>query len=200
MGPGRPALTCKQKANFVGRWRMVLLDESCANFYPSSIFKEGKKTVRRIPLTRGKFALVDAADYYRLAKFNWYTKEPTKGIFYAGGSRNKKSFTMHRMIMNAPGHLVVDHIDRNGLNNCRSNLRLCTPAQNVRNTFSHKFGSSRYKGVNWHKIKNKWRAVIQLNNKKYHLGYFKNEIDAAKAYYKKAGQLHGDFACLNFPK
>ena len=199
MGPNRPALTCKQKVNFVGRRRMVLPDWSCPNFYPSGDFKLGSEAVRRIPLTRGKFALVEPEDYYQLSKFNWHTREPTKGIFYASGIRNGKSVRMHREIMDAPDDLVVDHIDRNGLNNCRSNLRLCTPAQNNLNKFLNSYGSSKYKGVNWAKIKKKWRAEVQFDNKMYYLGYFTDEIDAAKAYDEKASQLHGEFACLNFP-
>jgi hypothetical protein len=199
ISPNRPALICKQKGDLPGRWQIVLLDQSCRSFYPSGVFKAGAKAVRRIPLTRGKFALVDARDYYRLVKFTWYASEPTKNTFYAARSRNGKKVTMHRVIMNPPGHLFVDHIDRNGLNNAKNNLRLCTPAQNRCNTFSSKVGTSKYKGVNWNKRIKKWGALIQLNRKIYQLGYFSNEIDAARAYDKKAKVLHGEFAYLNFP-
>ena len=101
--------------------------------------------------------------------------------------------------MFAPSHLVVDHIDRNGLNNCRANLRLCTAAQNMRNIVSNVGATSRYKGVHWNKRMKRWAAAIQFEKKKYHLGYFTDQIAAAKAYDKKAGQLHRQFACLNFP-
>ena len=67
------------------------------------------------------------------------------------------------------------------------------------NTFSSKVGSSKYKGVTWHKMGKKWVAAIQLNRKQYHLGHFSNEIDAARAYDEKAKELHGEFAYLNFP-
>jgi hypothetical protein len=197
MGLNRPALTCKQKTNFVGISRAVGLEQSCANFYPSADLKLGDRAVRRIPLTRGRFALVDAADYYRLVKLNWYAS--SNGVtFYACGKVTGKRIKMHRFIMAAPDHLMVDHIDRNGLNNCRSNLRLCTPAQNCCNTASRK-GTSKYKGVGKGKNEKKWRAQINSNKKICHIGCFSEEIDAAKAYDKKARQLHGQFACLNFP-
>jgi len=101
--------------------------------------------------------------------------------------------------MGPPTHLVVDHIDRDGLNNRKSNLRLCTNAENIRNAGKRGKGFSKYKGVSRHTRGKKWTAVIQLNKKTYFLGYFENEIDAARAYDKKAKELHGQFACLNFP-
>jgi len=198
MGPNRPALMCMQKADRPGRWRAVLLEQSCANFYPSGDFKLGDQAVRRIPLTQGKFALVDAGDYYRLAKYNWCANGPDKTKFYATRKHNGKYVKMHRAIVDAPGHLFVDHIDHNGLNNRRSNLRLCSIAQNNLNATSRK-GSSKYKGVHWKRKSKKWSAAIQLNRKIYHIGLFDNEIAAAKAYDKRAKQLHGEFACLNFP-
>jgi len=105
---------------------------------------------------------------------------------------------MHRQILSCPPDLLVDHIDHNGLNNCKRNLRLCTPAQNTRNSLSSANSSSKYKGVCWSKREKKWTASIQFNKKAYHLGYFTDEIKAAKAYDKKAKELHGQFACLNF--
>ncbi len=196
--PNRPVLMCMQKVNFVGRWRGVHIDGKCPNFYPSSTFKAGSEATRRIPLTRGKFALVDAEDYYQLSKFKWCAAGGTN-TFYAAASWRGKGVTMHRVIMAPPDHLVVDHIDHNGLNNCKSNLRLCTHAQNIRNTRPTKGTSSRYKGVCWNKDAKKWRASIRLNRKSQHIGHFENEIDAAKAYDEKAAEVFGEFACLNFP-
>jgi hypothetical protein len=199
MTPNRPLLMCMQKPSMPGRWQGVLLEQSCSNFYPSGIYKLGKNAVRRIPLTRGKFALIDADDYYRLVKFPWHAIVGNS-TFYATGTRNGKGVVMHREIMNTPDDLVVDHIDRNGLNNCKANLRLCTPTQNRRNAASV-FGSiSRYKGVTWKKSRKKWFAEIQFNKKRYSLGYFEDEIAAAKAYDKKAKELFGEFAYLNFPQ
>ncbi len=191
-------LACRQKTNFVGKYRSVPLAGSCSNFYPSGIFKEGPEAIRRIPLTRGKFAIVDADDYYRLAEFRWQAVSGFNTI-YASGSVAGKTVNMHRWIMDAPDHLVVDHIDHNGLNNCKANLRLCTTAQNIRNSLSIKGATSKYKGVSWDKIRRKWHVGVRLNNKRHYVGYFTDEIAAAKAYDEKAKVLHREFACLNFP-
>jgi hypothetical protein len=106
---------------------------------------------------------------------------------------------MHRVITNAPAGKVVDHIDRNGLNNRRCNLRICSAADNSRNSVK-KGKSSRYKGVSWNKKNKKWFSSIKYNRKFLHIGYFENEIAAAKAYDKMAHKLFGQFAYLNFPK
>jgi len=198
MAASRAVLGCKQKTNFVGRYRVVELDDKCGNFYPSTVSKLGKVAVRRVPLTRGKFAVVDAEDYYRLIRYRWHAVFNSK-TFYAARIKAGKTIKMHREITGAPGHLVVDHIDRDGLNNCRGNLRVCSAVQNFRNTGSTAGASSKYKGVHWHKKKNKWAAAIQYNKKVYHLGYFEDQVDAAKAYDIKAGEYFGEFAYLNFP-
>jgi hypothetical protein len=108
---------------------------------------------------------------------------------------------MHRIILNAPPHLVVDHINHNGLDNRKANLRLCTVAQNNQNTRPHANPNklSKYKGVSLDKNRNLYIALIHRNKKNYYLGRFKNETDAAKAYDKKAAELFGEFAYLNFP-
>jgi hypothetical protein len=100
--------------------------------------------------------------------------------------------------MDAPEDLFVDHIDHNGLNNTRANLRLCSQAQNNCNKPS-RYGASKFKGVCWNRARKKWVASIQHNGKRYDLGYFTDEIAAARAYDKKAAELHRQFACLNFP-
>jgi hypothetical protein len=198
MSANRPKLACCQKANFAGQWWVVTLDDSCPNFYPSKDYTLGFPNGRSIPITQGKFALVDADDYYQLSKYNWCANGPDKTKLYATRKRNGKYFKMHREITDAPEGLFVDHIDHNGLNNCRSNLRLCTQAQNNLNATS-KRGRSNYKGVFWKRKSKKWGAAIQLNRKMYHIGLFTDEIEAAKAYDKRASLLHGEFACLNFP-
>jgi hypothetical protein len=198
MSANRPQLACCQKANFAGQWWVVTLDDSCANFCPSKNHELGFPDARQIPLTQGKYAIVDADDYYRLAKFNWYAV-PGNRTFYASKKMAQTNINMHRLIMDAPKNLVVDHIDHNGLNNRKSNLRICTNAQNACNMRPYRGVSSKYKGVSWSKKKKKWEAGIKRDQKRYRLGFFETEIEAAKAYDKKASQLHGQFACLNFP-
>jgi hypothetical protein len=108
---------------------------------------------------------------------------------------------MHREILRPPGHLVVDHINHNGLDNRKANLRHATRAQNNFNRLIiiREDSSSKYKGVSWRKRKKKWRARICINGERKHIGYFKDEIHAAKAYDKAAKKYHGEFASLNFP-
>jgi hypothetical protein len=106
---------------------------------------------------------------------------------------------MHRQITSAPPGLVVDHINHNGLDNRKDNLRLCTRAQNALNQRPRKGTSSRYKGVYWHERDKRFYAQISHKGRRYHLGSYKSEIQAAKAYDKKAKELFGEFAHLNFP-
>jgi len=198
-GTGRPVLICRQKKGSEGTWKVRSLLDKCPSFHPSRAAKAQNRTPRLIPLTRGQFTSVDAKDYPVLSQNTWFT-EGTDKNYYAVRKENGKSIKMHRQITNAPDHLVVDHIDHNGLNNRRSNLRLATFTQNCQNQrrLSHK--TSKYKGVHWNKRNKKWAAQIHCNNKKYYLCYFTDEIEAAKAYDKKAVELHGEFSCLNFPK
>jgi len=161
---------------------------------------------RRIPLSRGKFAIVDPEDYSELIKYKWQA-EKNRSIFYARRKwRCRKtgkalSVSMHREIMNAPGNLVVDHINFNGLDNRKANLRIATHRQNVCHRRKlDKSSRSRHKGAYWEKGLKRWRASIQINGKRIYLGIFKEEIQAAKAYDNAAKKYHGDFAALNFPK
>jgi len=156
---------------------------------------------RRIPLTKGKFAIVDPPDYEILSKYKWRTcKAPN--TFYAERSIRKQNgkFSrklLHRHLMQPPANLVIDHINRNGLDNRRANLRLATISQNAANS-KKRNPRSGYKGVWLDKQKNLYRAAIWSNNKRYYLGLFESPVDAAKAYDDAAKKLHKDFAALNF--
>ncbi len=154
---------------------------------------------KRIKLSCGKWAIVDAADYEQLSEYRWCALEKGRSWYAKTLNRNGTILSMHRLILNAPKGLFVDHINHNGLDNRRENLRLCTHLENLRNARPSTGGSSKYKGVSWEKAKKRFRAKINHNRKGIHLGYFKNEIDAAKAYDKKAKELFGEFAYLNFP-
>jgi len=161
---------------------------------------------RRISLTRGKLAIVDPVDYYCLCGDKWFATK-NGSTFYAKRHTRKRdrskisSVFMHRIIMNAPDHLVVDHINYNGLDNRRANLRLATRRQNsihVIRTMNP--GSSKYKGVSWRTEKKRWHAQITTHGKTIRLGYFKDEIEAARVYDEAAKIHHGEFAALNFPE
>ena len=104
---------------------------------------------------------------------------------------------MHRLIMNPPKGMVVDHINGNGLDNRRCNLRICTQAENSRNSRKHADGRSRFIGVHPHR--DKWDAVVTRQGKTHYAGSFDDEVEAAKARDRLALELHGQFARLNFP-
>lgn len=106
---------------------------------------------------------------------------------------------MHRLIMNTPDHLVCDHINHNGIDNRKQNLRNCTKKQNRANSRSLAKSSSKYKGVCWDKSCKKWCAYIKNNDKRTHLGYFEDEAEAARAHDRAAKKIRGEFAALNFP-
>jgi len=159
--------------------------------------------MKQIPLTQGQFALVDDEDFEELKKHKWYAYK-SKYTFYAGrklrlGVNKRQIIVMHRQILGLEDpKMQGDHIDWNGLNNQRHNLRIATNSQNVRNVRPNKNTSSKYKGVNWEKRDNVWRAQIQCDKRKIYIGSYKDEIEAAKAYDKKAKELFGEFAYLNF--
>ncbi len=205
-GLKEPTLVCENKAETGGKCIAIDEEESCCNFEYSrdvvapenaAALAEG---ARLIPLTQDKFAIVDEEDYEWLCQYKWHASKKGR-TWYAASQRSKKRLTMHRVILNAPKGLVVDHINHNGLDNRKENLRLCTYAQNSQNSRPHNRLNkwSQYKGVTFDKKRNYFKALIQHNKKKYFLGSFKNEIKAAKAYDKKAREFFGEFAYLNFP-
>jgi len=152
-----------------------------------------------IPLTQGKFAIVDAEDYDWLSQYKWCAAKD-RYTFYAHRGSSGTTVTMHRVIMRAPKGVMCDHINHNGLDNRKSNLRLCTNAQNQYNKSPKKGCASRYKGVVWRRDCKKWRARIGFKRKRIHLGDFDDQMDAAMAYDDKAVELFGEFAYLNFPE
>lgn len=157
--------------------------------------------MKKIPLTQGKFALVDDADYDWLMQWKWYAIRNDKGSWYAQGYVYNKHVRMHRLIIKAPSGVDVDHINGDGLDNRGHNLRLCTNSQNQHNQKTRRKGtSSIYKGVSWHRSSKRWQVLINYNKERIYLGLFTNEIEAAKVYDKKAIELFGEFARTNFPR
>ena len=150
---------------------------------------------KEIPLTNGGFAIVDDEDYENLSQFKWH-KRGTGKYRYAFRIEKCKTFSMHRALINVPAGMQTDHIDGNGLNNLRSNLRIATCAQNQFNALGWG-GKSNFKGVTWSKEKKKWISKIRITCRRLHLGYFHTELDAAKAYNEAALKYHGAFAKIN---
>jgi len=155
--------------------------------------------MKQIPLTQGKFALVDDEDFEFINRRKWHILKgkntcyaiTTKGIF-------PKAILMHRLILEASPEMQVDHIDGNGLNNTRANLRLCESRENQRNHRLYSTSTTGFKGVS--AFRKKFKANIGFDNKQIFIGLFETPEEAARAYDKLALEYFGEFASLNFPK
>lgn len=153
--------------------------------------------MKTIPLSKNKHAIVDDEDFEWLSKLKWHSTTDSKSR--TAYTLNKK-VRMHKEIAIRHGLVsdrgqLLDHIDGNGLNNQKSNLRLATISQNQANKTKYKNNTSGYKGVDL--IKNRWRACIQINKKQTYLGLFKTPTEAAAAYNNKAIELYGEYARIN---
>jgi hypothetical protein len=147
------------------------------------------------------YALVDPDDLPMLSAYTWAAVRGYKDIFYATAETvidgRRRRVYMHRVILAAPSGACVDHINHDGLDNRRANIRLATTTQNAANMRAR--GRSAYKGVAWRSDRGYWRAQIKMNGKNTNLGGFATEIEAARAYDAAARVVFGEFACLNFP-
>lgn len=153
--------------------------------------------MKKIPLTKGYEAIVDDDDYEAISKHKWYALTPGgKYTQYACRTKKvdgkKKTFWMHRVINKTPDNLITDHINNNGLDNRKCNLRSVTYQDNIANSRQHKTWSSKYRGVAWHSEGKCWRAYIHINNKYVHLGLFATELEAKEAYDKKRIEVRGN--------
>jgi len=154
-----------------------------------------------IPMTKGYFTIIDIDDFELVIDYNWHpsgSKDDDKYAHtwsYKSGIR--KTLALHRLLMNPPSHLHVDHINCNKMDNRRKNLRFCTPHQNTFNQPGRKNTSSKYKGVAWRSERNHWKVCIELKGKPIYIGSSRCEKEAASMYNKKAIELFGEFAWLN---
>ena len=156
--------------------------------------------MKEILLTNGGKAIVDEEDYLALNKFKWHGNEGITGRVYAkrktklSDNRPEKIIYMHRQILCFPDRYVIDHINGDSLDNRRSNLRLCTHSENIRNSKnSRQIHSGGYRGVSYYKRLNKWRVKV----KQLTVGYFESKELAALAYNEKAREIYGEYAVLN---
>ena len=165
------------------------------------------KTVQLYPERHGQVALVDDADFEHISKHRWTAfkqKRPdgSAKCWYAvrnvrSGGKSKLHL-MHRVILGAQDGTSVDHVNGNGIDNRRCNLRFCTALQNSQNMAPSLRGSSSYKGVTWHKTEGRWVAQIKAYGRHIHLGLYADEVDAAHIYDRAARSLFGEFARTNF--
>lgn len=169
--------------------------------------------MKQIYLPGGYIATVDDEDYTFLSQYGWCLNNNKAKNKYAVAFIKNQKVEMHRLIMGCVkgDGKMIDHRDRNSLNNQKSNLRLCTNSENQKN--KQAAGTSKYLGVCWHTVKNRyyrkktnelvitsysaWRATIKVGGRYENLGRFKEEADAALAYNEAAKKYHGEFANLN---
>jgi len=153
-----------------------------------------------ISLSQGKIALIDKEDLEKIAQYKWYALKRGNICYAIAHIRisphKRTTLYMHRLIAQVLPNQDIDHINCNGLDNRRINLRIATQQENNFN-MRPRNGTSSYKGVHWHSQSRHWRSQITLNGRHISLGLFKNEIDAAQAYNAAAKHLFGDFAHLN---
>lgn len=170
--------------------------------------REGKPSLTtdgafEVPLTRGAVAIVDLADAESVSQWSW-SLWSIRNKQYAranvGLNNGTRRYVAMHFYLIGQKDMEVDHANGDGLDNRRSNLRVCTHQQNMRNMTRLVTGSSPFKGVSWFRRDQCWRAYIVSDAKQKHLGYFVDEIEAARAYDKAAREFFGEFALLNFPE
>lgn len=168
--------------------------------------------MKQIPLTRGKFALVDDEHYDRIMEHNWWVNKAPHTYYAQSKLGTRKNISLHTFILNPPKGMVVDHIDGDGLNCLNSNMRICTVAQNSKNRRKKECYTSKYRGVHYSIRHTKyttksgesklyksegWVAQIKCDGKYKKIGVFKTEKEAAERYNEYAKKLHGEFNHLN---
>lgn len=157
------------------------------------------KTITVVSKTHGAHEiLMDDDDFEAQGKFKWCVKKH-HGNWYARRRKGDGQVTLHQEIIGKKKGFVTDHINGNALDNRRCNLRLCTNAENQRNTKSRQGTSSVYLGVSWDKEMKKWEAGIRINGKHKRLGRFKDEESAARCKDYHALIHYGQITQLNFP-
>lgn len=175
------------------------MNKNLALYNPSTSFPQGSDggfLVSKIPLTQNKFAIVDSDMFDYLNQWKW-----TLQMNYASRRINDNIIYMHRLITNVEDGLEVDHINGDGLDNRKSNLRKCTHLQNLRNKPVYKNSKSGYKGVWWKATKKRWISCIvigKVNNKRVRVQRSSKKLeDAIIKYNDLAKEYFGEYAWIN---
>jgi hypothetical protein len=163
--------------------------------------------VKEIPLTQGMTAVVDDEDYARVSRYSWRAKRKRDGrttyayatIASVSSRTGRVDVALHRLVMDAPADRQIDHIDGDGLNNRRANLRLATHAQNQANRNKQANNRSGFKGVYKTTGSESWQSILRFNRHNYGIKTCKTKEEAARWYDRAARVVHGEFANLNFP-
>ncbi|MDP2218517.1 MAG: AP2 domain-containing protein [Methanolobus sp.] len=156
--------------------------------------------MKEIKLTQNRTVLIDDENYDYISQFKWHPRQCARTCYAIRHVRingHRTTIAMHQELLNTPCNMMSDHIDGNGLNNQKKNLRICSIHQNAFNRKVPLTSRSGYKGVCWHKLAKKWIAQIKHNYRMRHLGYHSSRELAAMAYNNAAVELFGEFARLN---
>jgi hypothetical protein len=160
--------------------------------------------VKEIALTQGKAAIVDDEDFEFVSQFKWHACGRGGSRWYArrkvGVLGQPVFLKLHNALVTPGPAEVVDHINHDGLDNRRSNLRICTRQENGWNKLRPANNTSGFKGVSWHADRQLWRAVVHISRRQKYIGSFDTAEQAARAYDTAAVALFGAFAHLNFPE
>lgn len=157
----------------------------------------GLLCVALVPLTQGRFAVINEADSESIDRFCWHWFKGYACRRVTDDRKRQKFVYMHRQILGQPAQ--IDHKDGDRLNNRRANLRFCSTSQNQQNRVRLSTNTSGFRGVTRHRSRGKWQAAIKLPGKSIYLGVFDSIEEAARAYDTAALRRFGDFARPNFP-
>lgn len=164
---------------------------------------KGVENIIKIPLTKNYYLIIDEKDFNLVSKHKWRADDRHKkctvyAITDLHINKKRTTISVHRLIMKPLKTKQVDHVNGNGLDNRRCNLRVCTHSQNQMNKRPKLNSEHKFKGIFWIQKISKWKSSIYVNGKGLHLGLFSSEIKAAKAYDKSAKKHFKEFAKLNF--
>lgn len=153
-----------------------------------------------VPLVNGGWTVIDAEDFSKISGLTWFQHKGYALYYIRDENGSRTQGRLHRLILESPKGVLVDHINGNPLDNRKANLRLCNDTGNARNASKRKDNTSGFKGVTLHKDTGKWQASIRANGNPKYLGLFDTPEEAAKVYDAACLEHHGEFAKPNSNK